>query len=51
MRPLRALHRWQVNLLQDWRSAEKKGDGNPDALLAELRQTIAAIAAGLRTTG
>jgi phosphoenolpyruvate carboxylase len=51
VRPLRALHRWQVNLLQEWRSAEKKGDGNPDALLAELRQTIAAIAAGLRTTG
>jgi phosphoenolpyruvate carboxylase len=51
VRPLRALHRWQVNLLQEWRSAEKKGHGNPDALLAELRQTIAAIAAGLRTTG
>ena len=51
VRPLRALHRWQVNLLQSWRSAEKGGEGDPEALLAELRQTIAAIAAGLRTTG
>jgi phosphoenolpyruvate carboxylase len=51
VRPLRALHRWQVNLLQAWRSAERDGKGDPEALLAELRQTIAAIAAGLRTTG
>ena len=51
VRPLRALHRWQVNVLRDWRRAE--GSGNPEAesMLGELRQTIAAIAAGLRTTG
>ena len=51
VRPLRALHHWQVDLLRKWRSAEETGSGDAEILLGELRQTIAAIAAGLRTTG
>jgi phosphoenolpyruvate carboxylase len=51
VRPLRALHHWQVDLLRKWRSAEENGSGDAEILLGELRQTIAAIAAGLRTTG
>jgi phosphoenolpyruvate carboxylase len=51
VRPLRALHHWQVDLLRKWRSAEEAGSGDAEILLGELRQTIAAIAAGLRTTG
>jgi len=51
VRPLRALHHWQVDLLRKWRSVEETGSGDAEVLLGELRQTIAAIAAGLRTTG
>jgi len=51
VRPLRALHHWQVDLLRRWRSVEETGSGDAEVLLGELRQTIAAIAAGLRTTG
>jgi phosphoenolpyruvate carboxylase len=51
VRPLRALHHWQVDLLRKWRSAEEARSGDAEILLGELRQTIAAIAAGLRTTG
>ncbi|NBT23065.1 phosphoenolpyruvate carboxylase [bacterium] len=51
VRPLRALHQWQVELLGKWRRLEESGSGDGELLLGELRQTIAAIAAGLRTTG
>jgi phosphoenolpyruvate carboxylase len=51
VKPLRALHEWQVKLLGEWRSLEEKGLEEAEPLLSELRQTIAAIAAGLRTTG
>jgi hypothetical protein len=40
-----------VKLLGEWRSLEEKGLEEAEPLLSELRQTIAAIAAGLRTTG
>jgi phosphoenolpyruvate carboxylase len=49
--PLRALHRRQVDLLRQWRDTDQEGDPVSEKLLGELRQTIAAIAAGLRTTG
>ncbi|MFA9196167.1 MAG: phosphoenolpyruvate carboxylase [Aliarcobacter sp.] len=49
--PLRALHRRQVDLLRQWRDADQGADPASEKLLGELRQTIAAIAAGLRTTG
>ena len=49
--PLRALHRRQVDLLRQWRDTDEGGDPASEKLLGELRQTIAAIAAGLRTTG
>jgi phosphoenolpyruvate carboxylase len=49
--PLRALHERQILLLQQWRKAEEAKDSAADNLLADLRQSIAAIAAGLRTTG
>ena len=49
--PLRALHERQVSLLRDWRKAEETKDPAAEGLLADLRQSIAAIAAGLRTTG
>ena len=49
--PLRALHQRQVNLLAEWRQAESAGGELAEKLLGELRQTISAIAAGLRTTG
>jgi phosphoenolpyruvate carboxylase len=49
--PLRALHRRQVDLLRQWRDTDQGGDPASEKLLGELRQTIAAIAAGLRTTG
>jgi phosphoenolpyruvate carboxylase len=51
VRPLRSLHHWQVDLLRKWRSVEEAGSGDGEVLLGELRQTIGAIAAGLRTTG
>jgi phosphoenolpyruvate carboxylase len=51
VKPLRALHEWHVKLLGEWRSLEEKGLEEAEPLLSELRQTIAAIAAGLRTTG
>jgi len=49
--PLRALHERQILLLRQWRAAEEARDVAADGLLADLRQSIAAIAAGLRTTG
>jgi len=49
--PLRALHERQIILLRHWRKAEEAGDSSSAGLLADLRQSIAAIAAGLRTTG
>lgn len=49
--PLRALHERQILLLQQWRKAEETKDSHAEALLSDLRQSIAAIAAGLRTTG
>ncbi|MFM8653877.1 MAG: phosphoenolpyruvate carboxylase, partial [Verrucomicrobiota bacterium] len=49
--PLRALHERQIILLRHWRKAEEAGDASAAGLLADLRQSIAAIAAGLRTTG
>ena len=49
--PLRALHQRQVSLLAEWRQAESAGGELSEKLLGELRQTISAIAAGLRTTG
>ena len=49
--PLRALHERQIILLRHWRKAEEAGDTSAAGLLADLRQSIAAIAAGLRTTG
>jgi len=49
--PLRVLHQRQVSLLAEWRQVESGGGELPDKLLGELRQTISAIAAGLRTTG
>ena len=49
--PLRALHERQVQLLRSWRQAEEAKDSAAEGLLADLRQSIAAIAAGLRTTG
>lgn len=51
LKPLRSLHRRQVELLRDWRQAEVQGSESAEHRLSELRQTIAAIAAGLRTTG
>ena len=51
VQPLRALHRRQVELLHKWRKAESEGDPSAETTLGEVRQTIAAIAAGLRTTG
>ena len=49
--PLRALHERQIFLLRHWRKAEEAKDPEADSLLADLRGSIAAIAAGLRTTG
>ena len=49
--PLRALHARQVELLRQWRTTDQGEDPISERLLGELRQTIAAIAAGLRTTG
>jgi phosphoenolpyruvate carboxylase len=49
--PLRALHERQILLLKQWRKAEELKDPTAESLLADLRQSIAAIAAGLRTTG
>ncbi|NBT90712.1 MAG: phosphoenolpyruvate carboxylase, partial [Verrucomicrobia bacterium] len=49
--PLRALHERQIFLLRKWREAEEAKDSAAEGLLADLRQSIAAIAAGLRTTG
>lgn len=49
--PLRALHERQIRLLRQWRDAEESKDPSAESLLADLRQSIAAIAAGLRTTG
>jgi phosphoenolpyruvate carboxylase len=51
VKPLRVLHQRQVELLQKWRKAEAGGDSSAENILGEVRQTIAAIAAGLRTTG
>ena len=51
VRPLRVLHQRQVELLRKWREAEGSADSSAENLLGEVRQTIAAIAAGLRTTG
>lgn len=49
--PLRALHERQIFLLREWRRAEEARNGAAEGLLADLRRSIAAIAAGLRTTG
>jgi phosphoenolpyruvate carboxylase len=49
--PLRVLHERQIVLLRQWRAAEEARDEQAEGLLADLRQSIAAIAAGLRTTG
>ena len=49
--PLRALHERQILLLRQWRTAEEAKDSSAESILADLRQSIAAIAAGLRTTG
>jgi phosphoenolpyruvate carboxylase len=49
--PLQALHERQISLLRSWRKAEESKDPAAESLLADLRQSIAAIAAGLRTTG
>jgi phosphoenolpyruvate carboxylase len=49
--PLRALHERQIFLLRCWRRAEEAKDPEAVGLLADLRGSIAAIAAGLRTTG
>ena len=49
--PLRVLHERQILLLRQWRAAEEERDAAAEGLLADLRQSIAAIAAGLRTTG
>ena len=49
--PLRALHERQIFLLREWRQAEETKNPAADGLLADLRGSIAAIAAGLRTTG
>ncbi|NDC80290.1 MAG: phosphoenolpyruvate carboxylase [Verrucomicrobia bacterium] len=51
VQPLRVLHRRQVELLHKWRKAESDSDSSAETTLGEVRQTIAAIAAGLRTTG
>jgi phosphoenolpyruvate carboxylase len=51
VKPLRVLHQRQVELLQKWRKAEASVDSSAENILGEVRQTIAAIAAGLRTTG
>ncbi|MEY5063117.1 MAG: hypothetical protein RLZZ112_1081, partial [Verrucomicrobiota bacterium] len=49
--PLRALHERQIFLLREWRRAEETKNPAAEGLLADLRGSIAAIAAGLRTTG
>jgi phosphoenolpyruvate carboxylase len=49
--PLRALHERQIFLLREWRQAEEAKNPDAEGLLADLRGSIAAIAAGLRTTG
>ena len=49
--PLRALHERQIFLLREWRQAEETKNPVAEGLLADLRGSIAAIAAGLRTTG
>ena len=49
--PLRALHERQILLLRNWRTAEEAKDPSAEGILGDLRQSIAAIAAGLRTTG
>ena len=49
--PLRALHERQILLLREWRRAEETRNPAAEGLLADLRGSIAAIAAGLRTTG
>jgi phosphoenolpyruvate carboxylase len=49
--PLRALHERQIFLLREWRQAEETKNPDAEGLLADLRGSIAAIAAGLRTTG
>jgi len=51
VKPLRALHVRQVDLLREWRATDQGEDSASERLLGDLRQTIAAIAAGLRTTG
>lgn len=51
VKPLRALHARQVDLLRQWRATDQGENPASERLLGELRQTIAAIAAGLRTTG
>ncbi len=49
---LLALHRQQVTLLRDWRSALSADDHTAgDRLLVDLLLCINAIASGLRTTG
>ena len=49
--PLKALHERQILLLREWRRAEETRNPAAEGLLADLRGSIAAIAAGLRTTG
>lgn len=50
--PLRILHRQQIALLRQWRTALQSGDeAVVNAVFPELLLTINAIASGLRTTG
>jgi phosphoenolpyruvate carboxylase len=49
---LRTLHRRQIRLLHDWRSARSQGDQqSEEALLSRLLLIVNAIASGLGTTG
>lgn len=51
--PLAVLHRRQISLLREWRSAQQKADdaAGSQPLLEELFLTVNAIASGIRNTG
>jgi phosphoenolpyruvate carboxylase len=48
---LRPLHRYQVELITEWRHRRAAGDLEADQLLPDLLLTVSAIASGLGATG
>ena len=50
-RALALLHEQQIEIIKEWRTAQKENPSKAEALLPRVLLSINAIASGLRTTG